>query len=180
MFDKIPISTVTLTERLFQILVSFSNRDTSRNAWNCHWRSFMVDTANLSNNKFLSHKCSMTFCSLTKYNDNLPPIRLYTNPWPFYFLPNSTFYWLMRGFHRTFATGEATDSGRLLLQTPGPVPFGTCICSTCWVQSFSRTCRYFSGLCFSNIPRYFLDFASNVPWHIPAREAYMRVASPSE
>ena len=27
-------------------------------------------------------------------------------------------------------------------------PFGTCICSTCWTQSFFRTCRYFpdSGL----------------------------------
>ena len=37
-------------------------------------------------------------------------------------------------------------------------PFGTCICSTCWDQSFFRTC-YFSGLCSSNIPRYFLDFA---------------------
>ena len=39
-------------------------------------------------------------------------------------------------------------------------PFGTCICSTCWDQSFFRTCRYFYGLCSSNIPRYFLDFAS--------------------
>ena len=26
---------------------------------------------------------------------------------------------------------------------------------------FFRTCRYFTGLCPSNIPRYFLDFASN-------------------
>ena len=39
----------------------------------------------ISNNmKFLSHECLMTFCSLTKYNDNPPPIRLNTNPWPFY------------------------------------------------------------------------------------------------
>ena len=28
--------------------------------------------------------------------------------------------------------------GRLLLRTPGPVPFGTRICSTCWDQSFSQ------------------------------------------
>ena len=36
----------------------------------------MVDTGILSNNmKFLSHECKMTFCSLTKYNDNPPPIR---------------------------------------------------------------------------------------------------------
>ena len=38
--------------------ISFSNRDTSRNAWNRHWGSFMVDTRILSNNmKFPSHKC---------------------------------------------------------------------------------------------------------------------------
>ena len=30
------------------------------------------------------------------------------------------------------------DRGRLLLRTPGPVPLGTCICSTCWDQSFSE------------------------------------------
>ena len=42
--------------RDFQI--SFSNRDTSRTAWNRHWGSFMVDTGILSNNmKFPSHKC---------------------------------------------------------------------------------------------------------------------------
>ena len=42
--------------RDFQI--SFSNRDTSRNAWNRHWGSFMVDTGILSNSmKFPSHKC---------------------------------------------------------------------------------------------------------------------------
>ena len=42
--------------RDFQI--SFSNRDTSRNAWNRHWGSFMVDTGILSNKmKFPSHKC---------------------------------------------------------------------------------------------------------------------------
>ena len=46
----------------------------------------------------------MIFCSLTKYNDNPPPIRLYTN---------SIFYWLMRGFHRTFATGVACWKGTL-------------------------------------------------------------------
>ena len=38
-------------------------------------------------------------------------------------------------------------------------PFGTCICCSCWDQSFFRTCRYFSGLCSSDIPWYFIDFA---------------------
>ena len=38
--------------------ISFSNRDTSRNAHIPHWGSFMVDTGILSNNmKFPSHKC---------------------------------------------------------------------------------------------------------------------------
>ena len=51
------------------------------------------------------------------------------------------------------------DRRRLLLRTPGFVQLGTCICSTCCDQSFSRTYRYFSGQCSSNLPRYFLDFA---------------------
>ena len=38
--------------------VSFSNRDTSRNAWNRHSGSFMVDTGILfSNMKYPSHEC---------------------------------------------------------------------------------------------------------------------------
>ena len=61
------------------------NRDTSRNAENSYWRSFMVDTGILRNNtKLLYRECLMTICSLVKYNDNPPPIRLHTNPWPFY------------------------------------------------------------------------------------------------
>ena len=35
--------------------------------------------------------------------------------------------------------------GRSLLRTPGPVPFGTCICSTCWNQYFFKACRDFLG-----------------------------------
>ena len=46
------------------------------------------------------------------------------------------------------------------LRTSGPFPFGTCICSTCWDQSFFQP-FIFSGLCTSNIPRYFLDWAWN-------------------
>ena len=45
------------------------------------------------------------------------------------------------------------NGGRLLLRTPDPFPFGTCICSN--VDTiFSWTC-YFSRLCISNIARYF-------------------------
>ena len=94
------------------LAISFSNSETSRNAWNRHWRSLLVDTWILSNNtKLLSHLCLRTFCSLTKYNDNPPPIRLYTNPWPFF--TELDLYRLMRDFHRTFATGVACPQGTL-------------------------------------------------------------------
>ena len=67
------------------------------------------------------------------------------------------------GFHRAPATDVACWQGTLTPPDTWSSPFGNCICSTCWDQSFSRTCRYFSGLCSSNIPRYFLDFASIKP-----------------
>ena len=42
---------------------------------------FFVDKGILSNNtKFLFYECLMSFCSLMKYNNNPPPIILYTNP----------------------------------------------------------------------------------------------------
>ena len=50
------------------------------------------------------------------------------------------------------------DRGRLLLRTPGPVPLGLHMFYLLRPILF-RTCRYFTGLCSSNIPRYFLDFA---------------------
>ena len=119
----------------------------------------MVDTGILSNNmKFLSNK--LTFCSLTKYNDNPQAIRLYTNPWLF-FLPNSTFYWLMRGFHRRFATGVACWQGK----HTSPATWSRPIWDLHMFYLlrpiyFSNLSKNFSGLCYSNIPRYFLDFAS--------------------
>ena len=33
------------------------------------------------------------------------------------------------GFHRTLQRVQLANRGRLLLRTPGPVPFGTCMCS---------------------------------------------------
>ena len=33
------------------------------------------------------------------------------------------------GIHRTLQRVRLANRGRLLLRTPGPVPFGTCICS---------------------------------------------------
>ena len=65
----------------------------------------------------------------------------------------------MRDFHRIFGTGAACRQGAPTPLDTWSRPFGTCICSTCWDQSFLWTCRYFSGLCSSNIPRYFHDLA---------------------
>ena len=62
--------------------------------------------------------------------DNPTPIRLYTNPWPFYRTRPFTDLWevsiehLRRVLH--------ANRGRLLHRTPGPVLFGTCIYSTSW------------------------------------------------
>ena len=53
------------------------------------------------------------------------------------------------------------ERGRLLLRTPGPVPLGLAYVLLVETYPF-RTCRYFTGLCSSNIPRYFLDFAFNI------------------
>ena len=49
----------------------------------------------------------------------------------------------------------------VLLCAPGPVPFETCIWSTCWHQSSYQTCRIFTGLCTMSIPIYFLDFTGH-------------------
>ena len=66
--------------------ISVSNLDTPRNAWHRHWRIFIVDTVILSNNtKFLSHKFMLNgILQPDQYNENSPPIRRNTNPWPFY------------------------------------------------------------------------------------------------
>ena len=76
-------------------------------------KKFLVDTGILSNNtKFLSHECLMTFCSLTKYNDNPPQSRFYTNLWPFYRTRPSTDLREVSIEHLRRASH--TDRGRLL------------------------------------------------------------------
>ena len=47
----------------------------------------------------------------------------------------------------------STIRGRLLLRTPGPVPFGICICSN--VETIFSWTYHVLGLRISNIPRYF-------------------------
>ena len=58
-------------------------------------------------------------------------------------LPNMTFLtkftltnW--RGFNRIYATGVTCQQGTLTPPDTWSRPFGTCICSTCWDQSFSE------------------------------------------
>ena len=60
-------------------------------------------------------------------------IRHYTNMWTYYrtgpyyrFWP---YYQISGGFHRTLQQVRLVNRGHLLLRTPSPVPFGTCICS---------------------------------------------------
>ena len=64
----------------------------------------------------------------------------YTMTTPYWsdFVPNLTFYRILSGFHRTFATGVACRQGTLTPPDTWSRPFGTCICSTCWDQSFSE------------------------------------------
>ena len=81
------------------------------------------------------------------------------------FKMNLTFHQILVSMEHLQRVWHA-NRGSFLLRTPCPVPFSTCICSTCWDQSFSQSCHYFSGLCTSNIPLYFLDFSSyiQIPW----------------
>ena len=119
--------------RDFQI--SFSNRDTSRNAWKRHWGSFMVDRGSY----------------LTIWSFPLTNVKWHSVTWPYKmttpywsdFVPNLTFYRILSGFHGTFATGVACRQGTLTPTDTWSLAFGTCICSTCWDQSFFRTSRYF-------------------------------------
>ena len=49
------------------------------------------------------------------------------------------------GFHRTLQRARLANRGRLLLQTPGPVPFGTCIWSN--VETIlSWTCHVYGPI----------------------------------
>ena len=114
--------------RDFQI--SYSNRDTSGNAWNRHWGSFMVDTGSYQTIWSFPHT-NVKWHSVTWS---------YTMTTPYWsdFVPNSTFYRILSGFHRTFATGVACRQETLTPQDTWSRPFGTCICSTCWDQSFSE------------------------------------------
>ena len=104
----------------------------SWNVWNRPSGSFMVDIGISSNiMKSPSPKCYVTFWDMTIYNDTLnwsditPICELITG----LLLPILTLLLNFGGFHRLLQQVRVANRGRLLLRTPGPVPFWTCICS---------------------------------------------------
>ena len=73
-------------------------------------------------------------------------IRHITNLWTNYrtepYYRFSPYYLIPGGFHWTLQQVRLATRGRLLLRTPGPVPFGTCICSN--VETIlSSTCHVY-------------------------------------
>ena len=106
----------------------------------------MVDMGISSNvMKSSSPKCYMTFWDMTIYNESSfdQTLHQFAN-----LLPNWTLLPILRllpnfgGFHRTLQRVRLANRGRLLLPTPGPVPFGTCVCSN--VETIlSRTCHVY-------------------------------------
>ena len=111
---------------------------------NCTYDKHDGFNFHITNCPFLSSNMASLFRSLYDMAGLAPRIDVLWNIW----------------FHRVSATGMASRQGTLTPPDTWSRPFGTCICSTCWDQSFFRTCCYFSGLCSSNFPVYFLDFAS--------------------
>ena len=71
----------------------------------------------------------------------------YTNFWPLLIstlLPNLTFYLIVQGFHRTYATGAACQQRTLTPPDTWSCPLGTCMCSNV-ETNLSLTCLV-SGL----------------------------------
>ena len=132
----------------------------------------------------------MTFCSLglTKYNDNPPPVRLYTNPWPFYRTRPFTELWEVSIEHLRWLWHA--DRGRFLLRTTGPIQFGICMCSTCRDKSFSRIPDYaprtflgtFSILLFTFVTTtcIFTDFCHNSFVSYPLLKQLCKISSRNE
>ena len=81
----------------------------------------------------------------------------YYRTWPSYWFWHYN-YQISGGFHRTLQRVRLANGGRLLLPTPGLVPFGTCICSN--VETNCSWAFHVFGFYILNIPRYFY-FASN-------------------
>ena len=106
-------------------------------------------------------------CYQTIWSFPLTNVKWHSVTWPYTmttpywsdFVPNSTLYRILSCFHRSFATGVACRQGTLTPPDTWSRTLGTFRCFYLLRPILFRTCRYFSGLCSSNIPRYHLDFA---------------------
>ena len=123
----------------------------SLNVWNRPSGSFMVDMGISSNiMKSPSPKCYMTLLDMTICTYTMTPsidqtVHQFANLLPNWALsPILNLLQNFGGFHRTMQWVRLANTGRLFLQTPGPVPFafGTCICSN--VETIlSWTCQVY-------------------------------------
>ena len=139
--------------RDFKISVSsfFSRTGIHQGALNPSSRKFYGRYGDLIKKIWSSHLTNVKWHSI-KW-----PYTLTTHCWSYLYqavtlFPNLTFYRLMRSYHKTFATGVACRQGTLthldfafvLLVETNPIP---------------ELVVFFSGICTSNITRYFLYFA---------------------
>ena len=105
----------------------------SWNVWNRPSGSFMVDMGISSNiMKSPSPKCYMTFWTwpYTMTSSIDQTLHQFANLLPNWtLLPILTLLPNFGGFHIPLQRVRLANRGCLLLWTPGPIPFGTCICS---------------------------------------------------
>ena len=94
--------------------ISFSNRDTSRNAWNRRYGDF-IKRYEVPLSRIL--------------NGILQPDHIQTHPLPIRPSTKSLPYRIMKVSIEYLRRMWHADRGRSLLRTPSPVPFGTCIYS---------------------------------------------------
>ena len=131
----IPLGTFSILHCML-VLVNASREITRKNWW------FMLNS--------LSDAIQKRVFSLAKISDNttkkkglfyftnLTNIKWHSVTWPYTMttpywsdiVPHSTFYRILSGFHRTFATGVACQQGTLTPPDTWSRPFGICICST--------------------------------------------------
>ena len=113
-----------------QFHLSSSDRDMSWNVWNRPSGSFMVDMGISSNiMKSPSPKCYMTFWDMIIYNDttlnwsDITPICELITELVQDIITDFALLPIFGGFHWTLQRVRLANRGRLLLRTPGPVPF---------------------------------------------------------
>ena len=127
--------------------LSSSDRDMSWNVWNRPSGSLMVDIGISSNIiKSPSPIWYMAFWDIDHIQWHPQLIRNYTNFRIYYpnwtLLPILTLLPNFGSFHRTLQRVRLANRGRLLLRPPGPVQFGSCICSNV-ETTHSWTCHVY-------------------------------------